>query len=83
MANFFQDINTQTDEEVLKYIELNDLSKTRCIVKKEGIDLFKMSLNNSLYINTATATYSINRAINKSIFNQNVNDYNKINRDRV
>ncbi len=42
-----------------------------------------MSKGNSLYINSAISTHNINKAINKSIFNQNANEYNKVNRERL
>ncbi len=41
-----------------------------------------LAQGNGLYINGATSTFNINRAINKSIFNENAKDYNRVNRER-
>ena len=80
--DFFKVDEIINDQETQGYLINNNLSVQRCVVRKDGIDLFFYANQNSLFINNATSPYNVHRAINKSIFNDNVKDYNQVNRDR-
>jgi hypothetical protein len=80
--DFFKTEQNITDKEAQEFLQINDFSTQRSIVRRDGIDLFELAVGNAFYLNGASSKANVKKSINKSLFNLDAQNNNLRNKQR-